>query len=602
MTDYARIATAQMFRFLKTRPEFLEYIKQTAHESEPDIVIENKQFDPSAIIIKVISSNQSEQYKVYAVSVLDLVAMDLSLSSENLTDEDTKLFVNHNHLMCDDIIEVKPYGLEHGFRVIYAKGAKVRVGSITYTEGIECRVESGLYLARKQDLVLLETDVSITELKTALDAKDYRKAFYLLSVMDDHKLAETGPNNESVLHCLAKCGHQSLFELALKRMDDDSILEVTYDDELDIDNGCTVLHYIARYGHTKLAHSLAWIKPGSMPELSNTRNNGYCSDKSVPLQDALLAGNYELASILFKYTDTEHTSIILSDAICKKNVRLFELLLGAEPITDHESTISTELVQCGSTLTTINEYGRTNLHIAARYYEPKIFEVVYKAAVEAGLLLCQCTNSGMTFFNELISNGNSEAIIQLTERHDFDTKLLTMLDICGYPPFFWAAGRGLEDVCELLYNIYEDKTRLLTKSRYGSTPLSLAIQGRHVSTVNFIFSKPDLSTLLDIDGADRCYMLHSAIQHSSPDICRILYEKMDTHRVCSQSIDNGHTVLHVAAMYGKTDMIDVLLEDPTKARALLPIIDAKGKTAIEYTDCYPEIHAKLTQARLSFEQ
>lgn len=579
MTDYVRIATAQMFRFLKTQPLFLEYLQQTA---QPDPITMGQQFDPNAIIIKVTPYNHkvtpynhTEPREIYAVSVLDLISMDQTLTNNSLTDEDTKLFANHDPCICDDIIEVT------------ICSSRCNPGAV--------------YLAAKKDLELLNTsDDPITDLQEALAAKDYRRAFYILSTTKNRELTETSSNNESALHCMAQCGHKYLFEYVLRRLDADTICEATYECESDDNSGCTVLHYIAKYGNTELARSLIRIRPDLMYGLANMPSSGYCTDHIVPLHDALIRGNYKLASILLEYTKPEHIDTIFTDAIRKKNVRLFELLLGAETVMQYEQAITKVQPQCRAALTTVNKYGRTNLHVAAQHYEPAIFEVVYDAAVKADLLLCQCVNSGLTFFNELISYGNSETIIELTRRSDFDAKLLTMLDSGGCSPFHWAAGRGLEDVCELLYNIYDDRTCLLTKSKYGYTPLILAVQGRHMSTVNYILNKPDLSTLLDIDGADKCALLDYAVLYSSPEVCRILYERMNTHRICSQPGKDRYTVLHIAAMYGRAEMVDVLLEDPTKARALLPIADAKGKTAIEYTDRYPAIQAKLTQALLRY--
>ena len=524
----------------------------------------NEQYDPNAIIVKVVPHNQPESHEVYAVSVLDLEEVDPSLANDSC--------------VSDDIIEVVPYHLKHN---------------------------TGLtYLAHKQDLVQLGTDY-ITELHAALIAGDYRKASYLLAVTEDQRFAKTGTYNETALHCLAKYGLKSLFELVLRRMDDNTIIEMTEDWEPDGNNRCSVLHYIARYGHTELARSLAWIKPDLMHVLANTLNSGSPSDNRVPFQDALLAGNYELASFLLRYTDPKHTgperaSIVLTDAIREKDIRLFELLLGAEPVTCHERIISRKLGH-KSMSACVSSYAQTNLHVAAQYYESAIFGVVYDAAVKASLLLHPCRYSRETFFHKLISNGNSECIIQLTKRRDFDAKLLTMPDSRGCTPFHYAAEQGLDDVCELLYSAYEDKAPLLTRTRCWSTPLSAAIKGKHASTVNFILSKPDLSLLLDIDGPDSCDMLYLAIQHSTPDICRILYERMDTHRLSGQTGTHNNSALYIATLHGKADMVDVLLEDLTKARALLSFTDG-NRTVIEHAKRYPAIHAKLLQTQKLFEQ
>lgn len=576
-----------MVEYFKTKPAFLQYIQRMVPKSAP---INREQFYPNAIIIKVRPCSKTEPHVFYAVSVFDLITVNEPAT--NLAEEVE--LPDSNPI--PDVIEVKPCAQKYET-------------SITY-------------IASRQDLILLEDSDFVTMVRLSLDAKDYRKAYYLLSIADDYDFefksqSELGAYYETVLHCLVPCGNKYLFEIALKRADDACIITDLYelrDDRFPTNyRSSTVLHYMAKYGHTELLRSLIAIRPDLMPKLANARceeSNELipidCSSNSLsmttPLQEALMNGHFEMACLLFKYTKSEHLSTILIDAIRAKNMRLVELLLGAEPRVMNEEIIATTLLSCGSLIGTRTKDGCLPIHTAARTGNQRIFELIYQAT-PSSLLLDQANTYRLTFFTYLVQYLETKTIGWLMKSNDFDPKLLTMTDSYSQRPLHWAACVGALGVCQLLYETYVKDDLLLKRTTFGNTALTLAVCWKQTEIVDYL-TDPKLSNgLIGMDDGKGYTPLSLAIEHGNIEMCVILYERMDMLQLCDQANKYGHTVLHRVALLGTTDHIDLVLMDRVKSQPLLHLHDAKSQTALQLAlTRSPEMYEHMLRAYQAFEQ
>lgn len=594
MTDYPHLTTQLIFQFLKTRPEFLEYIK--ASETDPDQQAkprDKSSFNPNARIVRVIPREQLADPKdIYYVDEADLVPMDSWLSQTDLTDADVAL-VSGIKSAASDIIEVVYYERGYG--------------------------RAGFYFASSADMVLSQgDDDDAHEFALAASAGEYQKAFVLLNVLDQEAFTEEGPYGLPLIQCAVNEGGLGLFETMLKGISTEAILCKGSD-------GSNVLHTIADKGYMAFLQSLITIRP----ELVRTMANATDSSHRLPLHVAIINSNTEMAEALITHTDLtrfwapdgSYYETMLLDAIIKQNVRLVELLLGkvqADPDDRLESLLAVDaaiterLVKARDY--SIRDFRGNSIHIAANYKSYRIIELVYEALVSVGAVLEPITGNRYTFFNLLIQNSNTEAIHQLVKRPDFDPRLLTIADAYDQTPLHWAAGHGLHDVCELLYETYVTSDLLLKRSKHGATALALAVA--HSSIVDLFTRDPKVHTeLIGIRNNFGYSPLHLAAQHGCVESCRILYDRMSTEQICLKTkkyqhtgLDSwrtkkyGHTALHVAVIDNHLEVFPILLQDCDKSRALVGILDSNGKTALQLAEEHsPEMHKHLLEGAYALE-
>lgn len=530
-------------------------------------------FDHNAIVIKVVACSQRYRpQEIYAVSVIDLTVLTLLVSNSVLT---------------DDVIEVVPHVLRYNTDVTY--------------------------VASKKNLVLVGENFN-QELKSAVSNRDYRKAFYLMCLVSDSELGSADEfYGETALHYLACANHKYLFETALARMSIRGILK-----EAHASRGKgNVLHYLSALGNTDLVHALILIRPDLMHRVA--RGQG---DHKQPLLCALFKGNYEIACLLFKYTDPEHAwgfvespGTILIDAVREKSTRLVELLLGSKPQTEYEETVAKTLlrVRDGFLLENTDRIGHTALHAAvARGGDPVILDLVYKAYASAGLLLIKARDCGSTLLHCMIKEGDSNTVIKLIQRPDFDPKLLTMPDGRGSTPLHCAAAWYMYDVCKVLYPIYAETGCLLNQDNCGVSVLVSAIRGGNEHIVELLIGNRDQGVnnaitagnrLLVTDDSNGCTPLAFAVRSGCADVFQVMYDQMDLEHICRPAGKQRRTILHEAIKAKKTNIIDLILKDQTKSQKLMSISDSRGRTALLYAKAKnPQVYEFLSQRCQSLNQ
>ena len=576
MTDYPRLTTQLIFQFLKTRPEFLEYIKK-AHETKP---VTEGTFNPDARIVKVVRRDQRALPKpayedIYCIDEADLIPMDSCLTPKDLTDADIALVANQPP--ATDIIEVTYYERRYG--------------------------RDTAYFASKQDMVLIDTDNSIDDFNVAAGEGNWRKAYYILHALENHDTTEAGPWGTSVIECTINEGGLELFKAILRGADTAAVL-------CEGTQGSNVLHTIAEKGYTDFLQSLISIKP----DLVRTMANRIDDFHRLPLHVAIINGNNDLAETLTTYTDLgmfwqpeNHGYTMLMDAVSKENTRLVELLLGKvqpDPDSVIENLLAIDEALRERLIKARDNRGNTVMDAAGGASDYRIIELVYEALVSMGLALEKSSSLGYTLFNLLIHNRNREAIHQLVKRPDFDPKLFTIPDTYGQSPLLWAANYGLHDVCELLYPTYADSGLLLARSKFGSTALAAAAKNNYSSIVELLIQDPVVcAELVGIADNNGNSPLHWAACHGCVESCRILYDRMSTEQICMRTREDGYTALHIAVRYCHPEMFCFLLSNKEKGQALIKATDTQGRTALQLAnEHYAGMVEMLTNAIQALEQ
>lgn len=334
----------------------------------------------------------------------------------------------------------------------------------------------------------------------------------------------------------------------------------------------------------------------------------YISDLiKVPNANSPLARQYA-----GDYTALHHAAVKLKYPVFKKLFDAYSLIcdpciLPAEnnqtvliSMIESRNTISIKqfISDLGSDhplLTKSDCFGQTPLHKAAAQGLTGIVSILYEIYASRDMLLAVSGGPGHTFLNYLIQYDHSSIIYLLLKRSDFDLRLVSKTDNNGHTPLVHALYKGREEICELLWPYSLASVSISPACNKGVNILMLAVLMNIESAVNLITSDADACNILMISDDDGDTPLHAAIYVSSAEICGLVYDRApSTEQVYTQTRHYGLTALHLAILYRGVDIIKVLLKDRAKARAMMVIVDADGKTAIDYASMRsPEIVSML---------
>ena len=228
-----------------------------------------------------------------------------------------------------------------------------------------------------------------------------------------------------------------------------------------------------------------------------------------------------------------------------------------------------------------DNYNQTAMHWAAYHGFYEIVDVLYSAFAQKNALLVKPIHNGYTFFMWLIRTKYGSIIKQLVERPDFDPRLVSETDCFNQTTMMAAIHGGLTETCELIYEHVLATNTLLTRSYCGYNALIYTAAYDLAPVTNLLTNDPNLCDQ-QMTGDENGYTaLHHAVR-CSPEACKLIYERCLIDKVCIQTEKHKLTALHIAVLYRCTDMVQILLSDPIKARALVWIPDSDGCTALDY--------------------
>lgn len=265
------------------------------------------------------------------------------------------------------------------------------------------------------------------------------------------------------------------------------------------------------------------------------------------------------------------------------------LIFLMRPSSEDENQVETEVMQFIEDLghdhpliTKADCFNHTPLHWAVYRGLGKVIDILYPIYVAKDLHLARTTKQGHTFFNYLIRYGHTHIIRSLLERKDFDLRLLSIFDNAGKLPILLAICEKQVEICELLYPISVSTGSIAEPYKHGLNALISAVDMDCLPIVRLLMSEPTVIDALMVGASDGHSPLHHAIHGSSVEICALIYERSTVEQICLRSKHWGLTALHWAIMYRDVDMIEPLLKDHIKARALLEVKDVDGRTAMDY--------------------
>lgn len=245
-------------------------------------------------------------------------------------------------------------------------------------------------------------------------------------------------------------------------------------------------------------------------------------------------------------------------------------------------------------LTEADSHGQTPLHMAAYYGYREVVDMLYTIYLAEGLVLAGAGEYDHTFFNYLIYGNHIGIIENLLKREDFDSRLVSVPDNSNRSPLMNAIANGRVEICELLYPISVSSGTIAVPYKKGINVLMAAVGNGLLPVVEILTSEPKVRDVLMVRMDDGHSPLHHAVHTSSPEICALIYERSTIEQICLRNKAWGLTALHWAILYRGTDMIEPLLKDRVKARALIEVKDVDGLTAMDYAQARsPEITAML---------
>lgn len=243
---------------------------------------------------------------------------------------------------------------------------------------------------------------------------------------------------------------------------------------------------------------------------------------------------------------------------------------------------SLEIIQAlhnaGDSLCTPNNVMWTPLHYALKYKHRDVVSYLLRnncALVENDHIA--------TSIAQMAVVENDKVLLQMFLESGFD---IGMVNHVGWNLVHFAAANGNETVMELMQDMITEE-HLLAKDIYRRTPFMQAVIGRHMSMVMKLEQfELDMYSAVDKFGKNS---LHYAVQLGYMEMVEHLLEKIDI----DEQDARGMSPLHLAALYGRIDVMQFLLDSHAKT----DLTDKMGRTPL-YVACEnakPDAMALLLQ-------
>ncbi|XP_051481070.1 CARD- and ANK-domain containing inflammasome adapter protein-like [Apus apus] len=225
------------------------------------------------------------------------------------------------------------------------------------------------------------------------------------------------------------------------------------------------------------------------------------------------------------------------------------------------ASITNLLLHKGMDVNSTNEADETPLHVAALHNRGALVGLL----VNAGAKINAVTKEFVTPLHIASQTGNTEVAQQLLH-HKANANLK---DKQSKSPLHFAAERGDKTMVEMLLNANADPN---AQDKEKKTPLHVAAMRGYLSVVEVLLAKKGRFGAKDMDG---CTPMHYAAIKGNTEMATILltsgkYKNIDDRNIWRK------TPLHIAAEYGHSDLINLLLS----YRAAINALDSSKDTPL----------------------
>lgn len=267
------------------------------------------------------------------------------------------------------------------------------------------------------------------------------------------------------------------------------------------------------------------------------------------------------------YNDMQYTPLLLACETGKAESAAVLIKKGADfgiktPASDtalhlavqaRAASITNLLLRKGMEVNLRNQAGKTPLHVAALHNKGALVGLL----VNAGAKINAVTKEFVTPLHIASQGGNSDVVQELLH-HKAN---VNVKDRQLKSPLHFAAERGDKTMVEMLLNANADPN---AQDREKKTPLHMAAVRGHLSIVKVLLAKKARFGVKDTDG---CTPMHYAAIKGNTEIVKILLTSGTNKNIDDRNIWRK-TTLHIAAEYGHSHLINLLLRHGAAINAL----------------------------------
>lgn len=208
------------------------------------------------------------------------------------------------------------------------------------------------------------------------------------------------------------------------------------------------------------------------------------------------------------------------------------------------ASITNLLLHKGMEANVTNQADETPLHIAALHNSGALVGLL----VSAGAKINAVTKEFVTPLHTASQRGNADVALQLLHhKANVNAK-----DKQSKSPLHFASERGDKTMVEMLLNANADPN---AQDKEKKTPLHAAALRGHLSIVQVLLAKKGRLGVKDMDG---CTPMHYAAIKGNTEVVKILLTSGKNKNIDDRNIWRK-TALHIAAEYGHSDLINLLL-------------------------------------------
>ena len=236
-------------------------------------------------------------------------------------------------------------------------------------------------------------------------------------------------------------------------------------------------------------------------------------------------------------------------------------------------------------------YGQTALHWAAG----KGFEEIAKKLIDKmddNEISIQKEENKYTALHLAVQSNNIEIVQELLDKNI--PGFVGKQDVYGQTALHWAAGKGYNEIVDLLLDEMSDDAIKLQATDRKCTALDFATQGHHTEVINLLLNeKPSLVNDLinKVDIYDRNPLYYACLKRYT-DICEIILDKIDKNDLMKQD-RNGNTALHAIcnsfSSCDESSVKSIIEKIITKNPSIINIASKFDQTPLHYSTLKAEI-------------